>query len=114
MKLVDQEFRTPLLFRVSASDEVFSFDNIGLLAAVELVHPTDNIEWVNFGLELSLLNYVKLRGGYRLDNDLTKTSFGLGIRPPSIAGYDLKIDYAYSPSETAFKDIQGFTVGIGF
>jgi hypothetical protein len=31
MNLVNQDFRTPLLFRVSASDEVFSTDNLWFL-----------------------------------------------------------------------------------
>jgi hypothetical protein len=114
MKLVNQEFRTPLLFRVSASDEIFYYKDIGLIAAVDLIHPTDNNEWVNIGLELSLLNYVKLRGGYRFDNDLSKTSFGFGIHPPAFADISLRIDYSYVPSETVFNDIQRITVGIAF
>jgi hypothetical protein len=114
MNLVNQDFRTPLLFRVSASDEVFSTGNFGLLLAAELVHPTDNVEWVNFGVELDLLSYVKLRGGYRIETDLSKFSFGIGLRPMAIADLDLKIDYSYTPSEVVFDDIQRFTVGLAF
>jgi len=114
MNLVNQDFRTPLLFRVSAADEVFSTENIGLIFAAELVHPTDNVEWINFGMEINLLNYVELRGGYRLDNDLSKVSFGIGLRPPSLSDFDFKIDYSYTPSEIIFNDIQRFTIGLAF
>jgi hypothetical protein len=114
MKLVDQEFRTPLLFRVSAADEIFSTKDIALTLAAELVHPTDNVEWVNFGTEINLLDYVKLRGGYRLDNDLSKVSFGIGIKPPALAGLNFKIDYSYTPSEIVFNDIQRFSLGLAF
>jgi hypothetical protein len=114
MKLVNQEFRTPLLFRVSASDEIFSFKDFGLVAAVDLIHPTDNNEWVNIGMELRLLEFVKLRAGYRFDNDLSKASFGIGLYPPSISDINLRIDYSYVPSETVFSDIQRLTVGIAF
>jgi hypothetical protein len=114
MKLVNQEFRTPLLFRVSASDEIFSMQDVGLVAAVDLIHPTDNNEWVNIGLELNLLEYIKLRGGYRFDNDLSKTSFGVGLYPPAFADIQLRVDYSYVPSETVFSDIQRLTVGISF
>jgi hypothetical protein len=114
VNIVNQEFRTPLLFRVSAADEIFSIDNIDLTLAVELVHPTDNVEWVNFGMEINLLDYVELRGGYRLDNDLSKVSFGIGLRPPELSDFDFKIDYSYTPSEVVFNDIQRFTVGLAF
>jgi hypothetical protein len=114
MNIVNQEFRTPLLFRVSAADEVFSTENFGLTLAAELVHPTDNVEWINFGMELNLLNYIDLRGGYRLDNDLNKISFGIGLRPPPLADFDFKVDYSYTPSEIVFDDIQRFTVGLAF
>jgi hypothetical protein len=114
MKLVDQEFRTPLLFRVSAADQIISYKEISLLAAVDLIHPTDNVEWVNVGMEMSILEYLKLRAGYRFDNDLSKMSFGVGLRPPSFADINLKVDYSYVPSETVFIDIQRFTVGIAF
>jgi hypothetical protein len=86
----------------------------GFLLAAELVHPTDNVEWVNFGVELDLLSYVKLRGGYRIETDLSKFSFGIGLRPMAIADLDLKIDYSYTPSEVVFDDIQRFTVGLAF
>ncbi len=114
MKLVNQEFRTPLLFRVSAADEIISTKDIALTLAAELVHPTDNVEWVNIGTEINLLEYVKLRGGYRINNDLSKISFGIGIDPPPFADLDFKIDYSYTPSEIVFNDIQRFTVGFKF
>ncbi|RPI74435.1 MAG: PorV/PorQ family protein [Ignavibacteriales bacterium] len=114
MKLVDQEFRTPLLFRVSAADEIFSFQDFTLIAGAELVHPTDNVEWVNLGLELNIFKFLDLRGGYRFSNDLGKISFGIGLRPPPLADFNMKIDYSYTPSETVFSDIQRFTIGLAF
>jgi len=114
MKLVDQGFRTPLLFRVSVSDEVFSFEQASLTAAAELVHPTDNVEWVNLGAELKLVDLIEVRGGYKFNNDVGKATFGLGIKPPAFADLNFRIDYSYVPSETVFKDIQRFTVGLVF
>lgn len=114
MKLVNQEFRTPLLFRVSIADQIFATDQASLTAAAELVHPTDNNEWVNVGAELNLFQYVDLRGGYRFNSDLSKVTFGIGVRPPAVADLRFKIDYSYVPSETVFSDIQRFTVGLEF
>jgi hypothetical protein len=114
MKLAEQGFRTPLLFRVSVSDQLFAMEQASLTAAAELVHPTDNVEWVNLGLELKLIDMVDLRGGYKFSNDIGDVTFGVGIRPPALANLNLKLDYSYVPSETVFKDIQRFTVGLAF
>ncbi len=114
MKLANQVFRTPLLFRVSATDELFSSNDIRFAAAAELVHPTDNNEWVNFGIEGTLINLVKVRGGYRLNNDVGKFSFGLGVNPAITTSLRIKIDYSYTPSEIVFSDIQRITLGLEF
>ena len=114
MKLVDQEFRTPLLFRVSATDDIIQLDNINLLFAAELVHPTDNNEWVNLGLEIKLLNRLALRGGHRVNVDEGKWSFGFGIEPPSLAGFSTRLDYAFVLSEIVFDNIHRFSLLLEF
>ena len=114
MKLVNQVYRTPLLFRVSAADELFSSNDLRFMAAAELVHPTDNNEWVNFGIEGTLINMVKVRGGYRINNDIGKFSFGLGVTPAITTTLRIKIDYSYTPSEIIFTDIQRITIGLEF
>ena len=114
MKLVDLDFRTPLLFRLSASDKQRVGNNLIFTAAAELVHPTDNSEVVNFGLSCRILDLLELRGGYRNNVDLSKFSFGFGIEP-SIPGFGkAKLDYSYTPSELVFKDIQRFSISIEF
>ena len=114
MKLVNQVFRTPLLFRVSAADELFSLNDLKFNAAAELVHPTDNNEWVNFGIESTIINIINVRGGYRLNNDIGKFSFGFGVKPAITSNIKIKLDYSYTPSEIVFSDIQRITVGVEF
>ncbi len=114
MKLVNQVYRTPLLFRLSAGDEIIKTENINLLAEVDLVHPTDNNEWVNTGIEAKLLNVLALRGGYRFNRDIGEASFGIGIIPPSFGYFNLKVDYAFIPYGKIFGDIHRFSVGLSF
>ncbi|MGD8778694.1 MAG: PorV/PorQ family protein [Ignavibacteria bacterium] len=114
MKFVDQTFRTPLLFRLSATDEIINLDDAALTLAFELVHPTDNEEWVNIGTELKLLNHFFLRSGYRLNVDEGKMSFGVGFETPSFSYISTKFDYSFVKSEKVFNDIHRFTVSIGF
>jgi hypothetical protein len=114
MKYLDQKFRSPLLFRVGAGEDVALSENHHLTTAIDLVHPTDNVEWVNWGIEYEVLKTLCLRTGYRFNVDRGKWSFGGGVRPPEVAGIGLSVDYAYSHFDETFEAIHQFSVRIGF
>ncbi|MEM1041677.1 MAG: PorV/PorQ family protein [Bacteroidota bacterium] len=110
---LEQSFRTPLLFRVAAADDLVRFDQVRVSGAVELVHPTDNEEWVNGGVEAVLLDVLALRAGYRVSVDEGAWSVGAGVVPPRVEGVGVRADYAY----VGFGDLLGathrFTVSLG-
>ncbi len=113
MRLVDQDFRTPLLFRIGASDKIKISEDLIFTGAAELVHPTDNKEWVNLGFEAQILKYIALRSGHRINVDNGKWSLGLGLTPPVLAGIAMRVDYAFVVSETVFDDVHRFSIKIG-
>ena len=108
-----QDFRTPLLFRVAVADDLVNLGDVRVSGALELVHPTDNSEWVNAGVEAVALDVLSVRAGYRMNVDEGAWSFGGGVAVPAVQGVALKADYAYVP----FGDILGpthrFTVSLG-
>ena len=106
-----EDFRMPLLFRISAADDLLVTDQFTLTSAVELVHPTDNNEWVNVGLEAVLVDMIAVRGGYRQNVDEGEISMGAGIRP-AVAGFKLAVDYAYADFGNVFGGMHRFTVGL--
>lgn len=108
-----QDFRMPLAFRVSAADDLFESDQLRLTGTVELVHPTDNNEWVNFGAEAVLVDVLAIRAGYRSNVDLGSVTFGGGIRP-NLAGIGLFADYAYADFGAVFGATHRLTVGLSF
>jgi hypothetical protein len=110
MKVAEQTFRTPLLFRLGAADEVIDIDNVKLTASAELVHPTDNVEWVNTGLELTLVNSFVVRGGYRFKADQMNATVGFGLITPDTAFGRLKLDYAWAPTGTVFANVHRFSL----
>jgi hypothetical protein len=114
MKIIDQKFRSPLLFRVGAGEDVTWGEDHRLTTAVDLVHPTDNNEWVNWGVEYELFKTLSLRTGYRFNVERGKWSFGAGVRPPEVAGIAVGVDYAYSHFDATFGAIHQFTVAIAF
>lgn len=113
MRLLNQDFRTPLLFRLSASDKFKLNEDFIITGAAELVHPTDNNEWVNLGLELQLLKYFAIRGGHRINVDEGRWSLGFGLTPPLFGSVSSRIDYAFVLSEEVFNDIHRISIMIG-
>ncbi len=114
MKVLDQKFRSPLLFRVGAGEDIALADDHHLTAGVDLVHPTDNNEWVNLGLEYDMLRLVSIRAGYRLNVERGKFSVGAGVHPPAVAGISLAVDYAYTHFDATMEPIQQFSLLISF
>jgi len=75
-----------------------------LTADIDITHPSDINETVNFGLEYALANVFFLRGGYILNADnsyqsevgwLTGLSAGLGARAKPANGLTIGLDYTF-------------------
>ena len=47
------KFPLPLIFRVGLSGEIINSDFSRLTFAIDALHPNDNVEWVNLGLEFA-------------------------------------------------------------
>jgi hypothetical protein len=114
MKFINKTVRTPLLFRMSAADDVITLQNFLATLMIELVHPTDNDEWLNLGSEFVLLNALSIRAGYRFMNDEGNLSFGAGVYSPVLGLSNIKVDYAFTSYTQVFNDIHTITVGIEF
>ena len=108
-----QDFRMPLAFRVSAADELIETDQLRFTGTIELVHPTDNNEWVNFGAEATLVDVLAIRAGYRSNVDHGSVTFGGGLRP-NLSGLGLFADYAYADFGAVFGATHRLTVGLSF
>jgi len=113
-KMLDQKFRMPLLFRVGIADNIYKSQDLRVLVSADLVHPTDNNEWVNFGLETEFFNAFALRSGYRFNADEGNLTFGFGFTSPVVYGLMPKIDYSYSSFGDVFNDVHRFSFGLVF
>ncbi len=112
MQFANQVFRTPLLFRVGISDAIFNTKLHKLTFSMDRVHPTDNVEWMNYGLEYDLLNLIALRLGYRQYRDQGDLSFGAGLNLPAIRERRLRVDYSFVNYGDIFGNISRLTLGI--
>lgn len=88
----------PLLFRVGISTDALHDENNRITLAVDAVHPNDNTEYLNSGLEYAWSDVVFLRAGWKslfqrgTEEGLTA---GAGVQYAVATALDLKFDYAY-------------------
>ena len=114
MVLAEQQFRTPLLFRVGASDKIVASDFHRLVASIELVHPTDASEWINTGVEYTFMNILALRGGYQANDKEQRLTSGFGIMVPEIGKIKTNVDYAYGSFGDIFGATHRLTISLSF
>ncbi|MCD6376880.1 MAG: PorV/PorQ family protein [Caldisericaceae bacterium] len=90
-----QSFPPPIVFRIGLAADFISNERHLLTGSVQLNHPNDNKENLNFGLEYGWQKMVFLRAGLKTAQVEEDLSFGLGLQH-SFAGFTFKLDYAYT------------------
>ncbi|NWF90608.1 MAG: PorV/PorQ family protein [Ignavibacteriaceae bacterium] len=107
----------PLIFQIGVSTYLLNTDNYKIKAAADAVHPSNNYQSMNTGLEFSFKNFLFIRGGYQslfLKDAEGGLSLGLGMNS-RILFSDAMVNFDY-----AFRDfgrlesIHTFSVGIKF
>ncbi len=103
----------PLLFRFGAAMDVLQTENTRLTAVADALHPNDNAESVNAGVEYQYGGLLALRAGYKslfLPDSEEGFTLGGGI---CWAAIGLRLDYAYEEFGK-FNNIQKYTLHFMF
>jgi hypothetical protein len=111
------EWDLPLIFQIGVSTYVLESENYSLLLAADAVVPNNDYQSMNFGSELSLLGYIKIRGGYNslfLEEAEGGLSFGIGVNSKMLLSVaEVNFDYAYRDFGR-LQNIHTFSLGIRF
>lgn len=109
------DFPLPLIFRVGIAGELIQSPTSRLSFALDALHPNDNSESVNIGLEFAYAETFFLRGGYAtLFRDVTEQGLTLGggiYYRLGRSNMKFKIDYSYA-DYGRLGLIQRFTIGL--
>jgi hypothetical protein len=93
------EFDLPLVFRVGvAIDLLREVADNNLLVSIDALHPNDNTEAMDFGMEYGLMDRFFARVGYKsafLRDSEEGLTFGAGFRLPILGAAAIAVDYAY-------------------
>ena len=87
-----------------------------LTVAADAIHPNDNYEAINAGIEYSFNNMLFLRAGYKsLFQKDSEEGFtlGAGLNYRLMSTVVLKIDYAYADFGV-LENVQRFSLGLRF
>jgi hypothetical protein len=106
----------PLNFRVGLAYSPINLENHKVTVAVDAIHPSDNYESVNTGVEYVYDDFIAFRGGYKslfLQNSEESFSLGFGLKQVLIGNVVLKVDYAYENFKR-LTYIQKFSLGVTF
>jgi|TARA_B100002003_G_scaffold112439_1_gene103993 hypothetical protein len=96
--LSTESWPLPLVFRFGLTIEPIKSESQNLIVAVDAVHPNDNTEYVNIGLEYGFLSTFYLRAGYKslfLRDNLQGPTFGFGVHRDLFSGIGLDINYSF-------------------
>jgi len=127
MTFYDFPYGIPLAFSIGTSIMPYSNDIAKLLLSVDAIKYQDSPQSFFAGGELTLLDILSLRGGYKINYSGTKDdgttwrdplettiegfSMGVGIHYP-VSNYDLRVDYCYT-SMDLFNGVHRISLNIG-
>lgn len=97
-KLNTDSYPLPLLFRVGVAKDYVIGDMHRVTLAADALHPSDNSEGVNAGLEYAFRDHVFFRGGMKsmfMSNSEEGLTLGMGLRHEFSTRFIVTIDYAY-------------------
>ena len=110
------EFDLPLVFRVGVAADVLKAEETRLTVALDAIHPNDNTEYLNTGLEFAWNEILFLRGGWKslFERD-TEQGFtaGVGLNYRILGEFMVKLDYAYQ-DWGRLKNVHYLTFGLKF
>jgi len=114
--LTTDKFSLPLLFRVGIAVDAITLKSSKVMIAVDAIHPNDNTEYLNVGVEYSSRDWLFLRAGFAnlfvLDGEGGLT-LGAGMKYNLGRNAMIELDYSYQDSGRLLN-AQSFSLSLGF
>lgn len=109
-------FDIPLTFRLGLAMDVFKDRYFRVTTALDAVHPNDNTEYVNSGIEIAYDEMIMFRAGYKSlfmrDSELGLT-LGGGLSYPLNDQIGIVLNYAWA-DYGLLKNVQFFDLSLRF
>lgn len=111
------EWDLPLFFQLGLSTNLVNQDSYKLTVAADALVPSNDYQSLNVGAELTLMNYLKLRGGYNsllLEEAEGGLSLGVGVDSKMLLSVaSVSFDYSFRDFGR-LNNVHSFSLGIKF
>lgn len=114
--LETERWPLPLIFRVGIAIDVLKNRYNRFTIAADALHPNDNYESVNLGMEYTFNDFIFLRWGYKslfLKDSEQGLTAGAGLEYKLVGRISLIFDYAYA-NFGLLHNAQRFSLGVEF
>ncbi|MCA9733791.1 MAG: PorV/PorQ family protein [Deferribacteres bacterium] len=108
-------YEIPLGLRFGIAWQAYKTHDLSITVVSDAIHPNDNKEYINSGLEMGVKNIVFLRGGYRtlfLENSEQDLAFGIGLRYDAV-GTNFRLDFGWS-DYGRLQSVKFVTLSVGY
>ncbi len=115
-ELRTESYPLPLIFKVGIAMDLVDNPMHKITLAADALHPNDNAEAINIGMEYTFNKLISFRAGYKslfLDNSEEGLTLGVGLNYDFTHSLGIFIDYAYQDFGV-LEYTQHFAVGIRF
>ncbi len=89
-------YSLPMNFRFGVCINLLESRYHQLIGAADMIHPNNNLEQYNLGVEYSFNKMMFLRSGYKFNADEGGLTIGGGLRLGLGSAFDLNVDYSYA------------------
>ena len=106
----------PLIFRFGISKDFRFSGNQKITVATDGIHPSNNVEYVNAGLEYNYSDLVFLRLGHSnlfMEEAEQGLAYGAGLNYRIPRGPRVRIDYVFR-SFGVFQSVSGYSIDLTF
>ncbi len=108
-----ETYSLPINFRVGISVKLLDTPHNTITTAADMIHPNNNLEQYNWGMEYCFNKMFFLRAGYRFNIDAGGFTFGTGIDLKMLGDRSAGIDYSFADLGV-LKSVHRFSLALSF
>lgn len=108
-----ETYSLPINFRFGLSMDVIRNEQHTLVAAVDMIHPNNNLEQYNVGMEYNMNKLLFVRGGYQIDDNEGGLAVGAGVALKIGGNKKAILDYAFSEMGV-LKSVHNISFALSF
>lgn len=108
-----ETYSLPINFRIGVSMNLLDTPHNTIIAAADMIHPNNNLEQYNWGVEYCFNKMFFLRGGYRFNIDVGGFTLGTGVELKAFGDRRAVVDYSFADLGI-LKSVHRFSVALSF